>query len=109
MPMIPFTYPITGLGQANKNDKVVVFELTSTTGLVPWKDYIPAAVRAVPVATDRNRTNDAGYLGFYFLASNTGLVAWKDYIPVDTVVFAQAGAWKAGDAAGFIPYVDETV
>lgn len=103
--MVPRTWPTRS--DTGEPSKVVVFELTSTTGLTPWIDYIPAAVKASPAAAQRMQYNGDGWMGFHILASSAGLVAWRDYIPIDTVAYVAANAWRT-DAAGFIPYVDET-
>lgn len=103
--MVPRTWPTRS--DTNEPTKVVVFELTSTTGLKPWIDYIPAAVKASPAAANRNEYNDDGYMGFHILASNAGLTAWRDYIPIDTVSYVAGNQWRI-NATGFIPYVDET-
>lgn len=103
--MIPRSWPTRS--DTGEPSKVVVFELTSTTGLKAWTDYIPAAVKALPTAANRLKYNDDGYMGFHILADVTGLVAWRDYIPIDTVAYVAANAWRV-NASGFIPYVDET-
>lgn len=100
--MVPTCYP-----RYHNTDRISVFELTSTTGKVAWTDYIPCAVKAAPVTTNRLRTNDLGYLPFQIIADVTGLKEWIDYIPIDTVAYVAGNQWRV-NAAGFIPYVDET-
>lgn len=93
--MVPQTYPST-LG-GNGQRQMVVYKLSSLSGLKRWADYIPVKTSAV-----------AGILNSYdgniyanVLSSITGKQAWLDYVPVYEDASATA-AWQVS-ANGYIP------
>jgi hypothetical protein len=93
--MVPQTYPST-LG-GNGQRQMVVYKLSSLTGLKRWSDYIP--VKTSLTAGQLNSYDGNIYANV--LGSITGKQAWLDYIPVyeDT---AATAAWQVS-ANGYIP------
>jgi hypothetical protein len=87
--MVPQTFP-------SLNGKMVVFKLSSLTGLARWSDYIP-----VKTATTLPKNSYDGSIDAEILVSTTGKKAWIDYIPV----YEDAAATKAWQvsADGYIP------
>jgi hypothetical protein len=63
----------------NSQGSMIVYILSSVSGMVVWKDYIP--VRDFTVA-DVGRTDDDGAIKVEVLSDVTGKKAWRDYIPV---------------------------
>ena len=101
--MIPATYP--SVLDANNRTKMVVYELTSVTGLTRWVDYIP--VKSPANESDTTLANtyaNAGFILSNALTSVTGLQAFKDYIPI-YVDNAATVPWTT-DANGYIPLSD---
>lgn len=87
--MVPQTFP-------SVNGKMVVFKLSSLTGLTRWSDYIP-----VKTALTLPKNSYDGSIDADILVSTTGKKAWIDYVPVyeDT---AATKAWLVS-ADGYIP------
>ena len=87
--MVPQTFP-------SVNGKMVVFKLSSLTGLTRWSDYIP-----VKTALTLPKNSYSGSMDAEILVSTTGKKAWIDYIPV----YEDAAATKAWlvSADGYIP------
>jgi hypothetical protein len=88
--MVPQTFP-------SNNGKMVVFKITTLTGLRRWSDYIPVKTAGSPgILNSYDGNIDADILG-----STTGKKAWIDYIPV----YEDASATKAWlvSADGYIP------
>lgn len=97
--MIPRTFPTTVEAETG-NREMVVFYLSSITGLSRWVDYIP--VRTVQnEVSEENNTNANGFQAVNALTSVSGLVSFRDYIPVyeDT----SATVPFSTNADGYIP------
>jgi hypothetical protein len=88
--MVPQTFP-------SNNGKMVVFKITTLTGLRRWSDYIPVKTAASPGILN----SYDGNIHADILGSTTGKKAWIDYIPV----YEDASATKAWlvSADGYIP------
>ena len=100
--MIPQCFPTVPDLDDNQN-LMVVYKLSSVTGLTRWSDYIP--VKTAGVAGQKN--SYSGQMYVFVLSSITGKQAWKDYIPV----YEDSSATKAWlcSADGYIPiYAEET-
>lgn len=96
--MIPFTYKSSYV-TANGNTAAVVYQITDTTGLTRWVDYIPVKFLASP--TEFNiYNNDAAQLVDNLL-DVTGKQAGLDYIRVYEDSSATV-PW-AVEANGYIP------
>jgi hypothetical protein len=96
--MIPHTYP-TVLDTTNNTRQMVVFYLSSVSGLVRWLDYIP--VKESPLASpELNSFNTNGAIYVTGLSSTTGKQAWLDYVPVYEDSSA-TDAWSV-NALGYI-------
>ena len=93
--MVPQTYPSTLAGNGER--QMVVFKLTTLTGLRRWADYIPVKTS---VTAGRLNSYD-GNIYANVLGSTTGKTAWLDYIPVYEDTSATA-AWQVS-ANGYIP------
>lgn len=97
--MIPHTFPSVP-NAINGDTEMVVYFLSSVSGLTRWVDYIPVKT----VSEDRtvvNTTNAGGYQPINILSSISGKTAWVDYIPV----YEDAAAtipFNSG-ASGYIP------
>lgn len=98
--MIPVTYP-SSVNPSSNESQMVVFALSSVTGLKRWTDYIPVKLQATG-ADIANSFNTNGYIACDFLPSETGKKAWVDYVPV-YIDGSATTAWEVSDA-GFIPY-----
>jgi hypothetical protein len=87
--MVPQTFP-------SVNGKMVVFKLSSLTGLSRWSDYIP-----VQTAETLPKNSYDGSIDAEILVSTSGKKAWIDYIPV----YEDAAATKPWlvSADGYIP------
>lgn len=88
--MVPQTFP-------SVNGKMVVFKLSSLTGLSRWIDYIPVKTAVSPgILNSYDGNMDAD-----ILVSASGKKAWIDYIPV----YEDAAATKPWlvSADGYIP------
>jgi hypothetical protein len=97
--MVPRTFPST-YQTANGETRMVVFFLSSVSGLRKWVDYIPVKFTMLETQVN-NSYNNNGVILVDPLSSTTNRQAWVDYVPVfvdanDTV------AWRV-DANGFIP------
>jgi hypothetical protein len=78
--VVPHTYPSTINSVTNKRQMVVYF-LSSVSGLERWKDYIP--VKFITSVTRKEGSFDnEGYIAVDSLTDLTGKQAWVDYIPV---------------------------
>lgn len=95
--MIPRTYPSV-YATANGRTDMVVYSLSSITGLKQWIDYIPVKNNASPTRLNSYGTNDA--MSVSPLVSITGKKAWIDYVPVYAV--ANGTPWSSGQT-GYIP------
>lgn len=95
--MIPVTYPSSV--STSKESQMVVFALTSVTGLKRWTDYIPVKIQSVGTA---NSFNTDGYIACDFLTSTVSKQAWIDYIPV-FVDDSATTPWQVSDT-GYIPF-----
>ena len=95
--MIPRTYP-TVYSTPNGRQEMVVFALSSVSGLTQWIDYIPVKEVSSPTTLNAYDNDDAILVSP--LASTTGKLAWKDYIPVYLVTTGVA--WSS-DNNGYIP------
>ena len=97
--MIPHTFPSVP-NVTNGDAEMVVYFLSSVSGLVRWTDYIPVKTVAES-RPNAGTTNAAGYQPINILSSTSGKVAWIDYIPV----YEDAAAtvpFNSG-ASGYIP------
>lgn len=97
--MIPRTYP-TSLHSSTGRRQMVVYFLSSVTGLTRWVDYIPVQWGTANTPRE-NSTDTGGYLSVDSLSSTTGKQAWVDYIPVYLDASA-TGNWTI-DSVGFLP------
>lgn len=97
--MIPRTYPTTYV-TANGKQQMVVFFLSSVTGLQRFKDYIPVSFPQYGNQKD-NSYDNSGVVLVDVLSSSSGRQAWKDYIPV-FVESNAADAWRVS-INGYIP------
>ena len=96
--MIPRTFPSTYA--SNGQQQMVVYFLTSTTGLQRWADYIPVKLTQGGV---ENSYNNNGYIDVAVISRPTATQqAWKEYIPV-YLDDAATDAWRV-NAVGYIPY-----
>ena len=96
--MVPRTYPSTFA--ANGQQQMVVYFLTSISGLQRWVDYIP--VKLTQGGTENSYNND-GFISIALLPALTSQTqAWKEYIPVYQDD-AATDAWQVS-SIGFIPY-----
>ena len=96
--MVPRTYPSTFA--ANGQQQMVVYFLTSISGLQRWVDYIP--VKLTQGGTENSYNND-GFISIALLPELTSQTqAWKEYIPVYQDD-AATDAWQVS-SVGFIPY-----
>ena len=94
--MIPRTFPSTFA--SNGQQQMVVYFLTSVTGLQKWSDYIP-----VKLSSAGPENSYSGFIDVAVLPSlTTDTQAWKEYIPVYQDDSA-TDAW-AVNAVGYIPY-----
>jgi hypothetical protein len=91
--MIPQTYPSV---IEDGTRKMVVYTLSSVTGLKPWVDYIP-----VKSKTTGPSNHYDGFIEMSNLNSTTGKTAWQDYIPI--YVDASATVEYSTNAGGYIP------
>lgn len=97
--MIPRTYPTTYV-TANGKQQMVVFFLSSVSGLQRFKDYIPVSFPQYGNQKD-NSYDNSGVVLVDVLSSSSGRQAWKDYIPV-FVESNAADAWRVS-INGYIP------
>ena len=98
--MIPRCFPTVPDVDDSQN-LMVVYKLSSISGLARWSDFIP--VKTVSL-TKKNSYDGQMYVSV--LSSVTGKQAWKDYIPV----YEDSSASKAWlcSADGYIPiYAEE--
>ena len=95
--MIPRTYPSTFA--PNGQQQMVVYFLSSVTGLQRWVDYIP--VRLTNGGVENSYDNN-GYINVTIIQSLVGAQAWNQYIPVYLDV-AATDVWQV-NAVGYIPY-----
>lgn len=97
--MIPRVYPSTLSVQSNQRE-MVVYYLSSVSGLTRWTDYIP--VRAVQTLPSTEQTTDNnGFTAVNVLTSTSGKSAWVDYVPVYDDASA-TDAWVIS-SSGYIP------
>lgn len=97
--MVPRTFPST-YETANGETRMVVFFLSSVSGLTKWVDYI--SVRFTALETQVNNSyNNNGVILVDPISSTTNRQAWIDYVPV-FVDENDTAAWRV-DANGFIP------
>jgi hypothetical protein len=96
--MIPRTYPTT-YETSNGRQQMVVYVLSSVSGLDRWVDYIP--VKEIVTPSSINTTNNNGAILVDMLDSLNSKQAWKDYIPVYLDASA-TDAWQVS-SVGFIP------
>jgi hypothetical protein len=97
--MVPRTYPTTINATTGKR-QMVVFFITSTTGLERWKDYIPVNFVSDATPTEGSYNND-GFIAVQALISTSGKQEWKDYIPAYYDPSA-TDSWQI-NSVGFIP------
>lgn len=99
--MIPQCFPTKSDADDNQN-LMVVYKLSSVSGLTRWSDYIP--VKTATTGIVKNSYDGQMYVSV--VSSVTGAQAWKDYIPV----YEDSSATKAWlcSADGYIPiYAEE--
>lgn len=97
--MVPRTFPST-YQTANGETRMVVFFLSSVSGLRKWVDYIPVKFTMLETQVN-NSYNNNGVILVDPLSSTTNRQAWVDYVPV-FVDANDTAAWRV-DANGFIP------
>jgi hypothetical protein len=97
--MVPRTFPST-YETVNGETRMVVFFLSSVSGLTKWVDYIPVKFPMLETQ-DSNSYNNDGVVLVDPLSSTTNKQAWIDYIPV-FVDANDTAAWRV-DANGYIP------
>jgi hypothetical protein len=97
--MVPRTFPST-YQTANGETRMVVFFLSSVSGLRKWVDYIPVKFTMLETQVN-NSYNNNGVILVDPLSSTTNRQAWVDYVPV-FVDENDTAAWRV-DANGFIP------
>jgi hypothetical protein len=97
--MIPRTFPSTINTDTGKR-QMVVFFITSTTGLQRWKDYIPVAFVTDATPSEGSYNND-GYIAIDSLTSISNKQEWKDYVPV-FLDSSATDAWRVS-SVGMIP------
>jgi hypothetical protein len=97
--MVPRTFPST-YETANGQTRMVVFFLSSVSGLRKWVDYIPVKFTMLETQVN-NSYNNNGVILVDPLSSTTNKQAWVDYVPV-FVDENDTAAWRV-DANGFIP------
>lgn len=95
--MVPQTYP--SVVNSDGDAAMVVYFLSSVSGLVRWTDYIPVKV---VLSGSFGKTDADGYILFSRLTSITGKTAFGDYVPVFED-FSATEVWVVNDT-GFIPY-----
>ncbi len=96
--MIPRTFPSTYA--SNGQQQMVVYFLSSVTGLQRWADYIPVRLAQGGV---ENSYNNNGYIDVTVVSSPTATQqAWKEYIPV-YLDDSATDAWLV-NSVGYIPY-----
>lgn len=95
--MIPRTFP-TVYDTPNGSTKMVVYVLSSVSGLTKWIDYIP--VKEVAAPTKLNSYNESDAMSVSPLVSTSGKQAWIDYIPV--FIVTSGTAWSSNND-GYIP------
>ena len=101
-----FTYPSEYITLPNGYTAMIVYEITSTTGLQAWIDYIPVQWNTSDTAPV-NTFNYDGCILVSSLTSVTGKVAGIDYIKVyevssgtpwiDYIPVFKASDWLTGD------------
>jgi hypothetical protein len=96
--MIPRTYPST-LASDGITRQMVVYFLSSISGLTRWVDYIPVAWASGSVVN--NSYNTSGATAVEVISSTTGRQSWVDYVPVYLDASA-SGAWEVS-LTGYIP------
>jgi hypothetical protein len=96
--MVPRTFPST-VNSTTGRRQMVVFFLSSATGLQRWKDYIPVKFVLDDTPTEASYNND-GYIAIDELSSNSGKQEWLDYIPV-FLDNSATDAWEV-NSNGFI-------
>jgi hypothetical protein len=96
--MIPRTYPST-LASDGITRQMVVYFLSSISGLQRWVDYIPVAWASGSVVN--NSYNTSGATAVEVISSTTGRQSWVDYVPVYLDASA-SGAWEVS-LTGYIP------
>ena len=97
--MIPRTFP-SQVDPSTKQTEMIVYFLSSVSGLARWTNYIPVKTVATN-ATKQGTTDVGGYQQIHILVSITGKSAWTDYVPV----YEDASAtvpWTT-NANGYIP------
>lgn len=97
--MVPHTYP-SQLNSLTGRREMIVYKLSSVSGLQRWVDYIPIKF------TDGNfpvegETGQNGFIAISQISSITGLIPYKDYVPV-YVDPAATDVWYV-NSLGYIP------
>lgn len=77
-----FTYPSVYITLPNGATAMVAYEITSTTGLTAWVDYIPVTITQSTTAAKQNTFDYDGAINAQLLASVSGLTTWIDYVKV---------------------------
>lgn len=77
-----FTYPSVYITLPNGATAMVVWEITSVTGLQAWIDYIPVTITQSTTAAKRNTFDYDGAINANLMKDVTGLVAGIDYVKV---------------------------
>lgn len=99
--MIPRTYP-SSVSPITGRTQMVVYFLSSITGLQRWVDYIPVKwASSATAAIIENSTDTNGALNVDALSSTTGKQAWVDYVPVYADTSA-TDSWQVS-GVGFLP------
>lgn len=99
--MIPRTYP-SSVSPITGRTQMVVYFLSSITGLQRWVDYIPVKwASSATAAIIENSTDTNGALNVDSLSSTTGKQAWVDYVPVYADTSA-TDSWQVS-GVGYLP------
>ena len=99
--MIPHTYP-SQLDSENRT-QMVIYYLTSISGLERWKDYIPVKENNL-ASLELNSFSSTGAIYTTTLSNISGKQAWIDYVPVYRDD-AATNAWSVS-ATGYLATKD---